>query len=128
MSLAISWKYRKRVKEGEKSCLLSDDAIDYEVFLSPDADCIAVETLLMSDLQVVRIYKKDVDNCFRPLKHAVSKKLWHDLSVTKGFSIDEVNHPRMKFLKWIDNNQILIETSGDIDGGSIDEKVSYALE
>jgi len=82
----------------------------------------------MSDLQIVRIYKKNTDGCFRPLQQAVSTKLWYELSATKGFSIDEVNHPHMKFLKWINNHQVLIEISGAIEGKFIDEKVSYVLE
>lgn len=117
-----------KVKEEGKVCLLSEDAIDYEVFVSPDATFIAVETLLMSDLQIVRIYKKDVDNCFRPLKHSVSKKLWHDLSVVKGFSIDEVNHPRMKFLKWLDNKKLQIELSGEVDSKAVDTNVICDLK
>ena len=114
-----------KVSEGKKSCLLADDAIDYEVYVSPDATLIAVETMLMSNLQIIRIYKKEPDGCFRPLKHALSTKLWHDLSTQKGFSVEEVGHPRMKFLKWVDKNTLLINLSGEIETQSIDENLTF---
>ena len=117
-----------KVKEGEKVCLLADDAIDYETFVSPDATLIAVETLLMSNLQIIRIYKKDADGCFRPLKHSLSVKLWRDLSKKEGFTVDDVSHPRMKFLKWLSNEQILIELSGEIGTKAIDTNVSCDLK
>jgi len=65
-----------KVKSGGEICLLADDAIDYETFVSPDATLIAVGTLLMSNLQIIRIYKKGADGCFRPLKNPLSVKLW----------------------------------------------------
>ncbi len=117
-----------KVKEGGKVCLLADDAIDYETFISPDATMIAVETLLMSNLQIVRVYKKEIDGCFHPPKNALSTKLWHDLSEKEGFSMDDVDHSRMKFLKWIDNNQVLIGLSGEIGIKVIDTNTSCDLE
>jgi len=116
-----------KVKAGEKSCLLANDAIDYEVFISPDTNLIAVETLLMSNLQIVRVYKKENDGCFRPLKHALSVKLWNDLSKKEGFTVEDVSHPRMKFLKWLDNTQVSIELSGEFGIKVIDTNVSCDL-
>ena len=116
-----------KVKEGEKVCLLADDAIDYETFVSPDTTLIAVETLLMSNLQIIRVYKKDATGCFYPLKHALSTKLWHDLSEQVGFTVDDVSYPRMKFLKWIDNEQVQIELSGEVENKAVDANVSYDL-
>jgi hypothetical protein len=116
-----------KVKEGEKVCLLADDAIDYEIFVSPDATLIAVETLLMSNLQIIRVYKKDLDGCFHPLKNALSTKLWHDLSEQEGFTVDDVSHPRMKFLKWLGNEQVQIELSGEVENKAVDENVSCDL-
>ena len=116
-----------KVKEGEKVCLLADDAIDYETFVSPDATLIAVETLLMSNLQIIRVYKKDATGCFHPLEHALSTKLWHDLSEQEGFTVEDVSHPRMKFLKWIDNEQVQIGLSGEVENKVIDANVSCAL-
>ena len=117
-----------KVKEGKKVCLLADDAIDYETFVSPDATLIAVETLLMSNLQIIRVYKKDAEGCFYPLKNRLSTKLWRDLSEQEGFTLDDVSHPRMKFLKWIDNKQIVIELSGELDSKVVDANVSCDLE
>jgi len=117
-----------KVKEGEKVCLLADDAIDYETFVSPDATLIAVETLLMSNLQIVRVYKKDAEGCFHPLKNKLSTKLWRDLSEQEGFILDDVSHPRMKFLKWIDNKQIEIGLSGELENKVLDANLSCDLE
>ena len=116
-----------KVKEGKKVYLLADDAIDYETFVSPDTTLIAVETLLMSNLQTIRVYKKDAGGFFQPLKNALSTKLWHDLSEKEGFSMDDISHPRMKFLKWIDNEQALIKLSGEIENKVIDANVSCDL-
>ncbi len=117
-----------KVKEGKKVCLLADDAIDYETFVSPDATLIAVETLLMSNLQIVRVYKKDAKGCFQPLKNRLSTKLWQALSEQEGFTLDDVSHPRMKFLKWIDNEQVQIELSGEVGSKVIDTNVSSNLK
>ena len=117
-----------KVQEGKKVCLLAEDAIDYETFVSPDATLIAVETLLMSNLQIVRVYKKDEKGCFQALKNRLSTKLWQDLSEKEGFTLDNVSHPRMKFLKWIDNEQIEIALSGELDSKAIDTNVIYHLK
>jgi len=117
-----------KVKSGGKICLLADDAIDYETFVSPDATLIAVETLLMSNLQIIRVYKKESDGCFRPLKNRLSSKLWHDLSVQEGFTIEDVSHPRMKFLKWISNEEVLVQLSGEVGVTVIDANVSCGLQ
>jgi hypothetical protein len=117
-----------KVKEGGKVCLLADDAIDYETFVSPDATLIAVETLLMSNLQIVRVYKKDAEGCFQALKNRLSTKLWQAFSEQEGFTLDDVSHPRMKFLKWIDNEQIELELSGEIDNKVIDANLTWNLE
>lgn len=112
-------------KEREKSCLLADDAIDYEVFVSPDTKLIAVETLLMSNLQIIRVYKKNANGCFQPLKHVLSTKLWHKLSTEKGFSLDDIRYPKMRFLKWIDHDTMLINLSGEMNTQSIDKNMTF---
>lgn len=116
-----------KVRSGGEICLLADDAIDYDTFVSPNATLIAVETLMMSNLQIIRVYKKDAKGCFQPLKNKLATKLWNDLSVKEGFSMDNINYPRMKFLKWIDNNQVSIALSGEIDNKVIDANVSCIL-
>lgn len=116
-----------KVKSGKEICLLADDAIDYETFVSPNATMIAVETLLMSNLQIVRVYKKDAEGCFKPVNHALAKKLWNDLSVKEGFLVEDINYPRMRFLKWIDNEQVFIRLSGEVDNKVIDKNVSCVL-
>jgi hypothetical protein len=114
------------IEENKKIYILADDAIDYEVFLSPDKRAFAVETLLMSNLQIIRIYTKN-NNKFEPQNSPVSKKLWQDFSEEKKFKVEDISHPSMKFIKWINNNQLLVELSGDINNITVDANISYNL-
>jgi len=82
----------------------------------------------MSNLQIIRVYKKDAKGCFQPLKNALSTKLWRDLSKKEGFTVEDVSHPRMKFLKWLNNEQVEIELSGEVSTKVIDTNVSCDLE
>ena len=116
-----------KVTEGGESCLLAEDAIDYETYVSPDAGLIAVETLLLSDLQIIRVYRKGANNCFRPLPHPLSSQAWHTLAGQKGFAMEEVDHPRMKFLKWVDTNTLRINLSGETQTSRIDENMTFKL-
>jgi len=115
------------IEESEKAYILADDALDYDIFLSPDKRAFAVETLLMSNLQIIRIYTKNGNNKFESQNTSVSKKLWNDFSKQKKFKIEDVCYPRMKFIKWIDNNQLLVELSGDINNITVDANISYTL-
>ncbi len=115
------------IEESEKAYILADDAIDYEVFLSPDKKAFAVEALLMSNLQIIRIYTKNSNNKFEPQNNPISKKLWHDFSKQKKFEIEDVSYPHMRFIKWINNNQLLVELSGDVNNITVDTNISYDL-
>ncbi len=115
------------LKTKDKSCLIADDAIDYEAYLSSNNKIIAVETLLMSNLQTIRIYLKNSNDCYSPMKDAFSTKVWGILSKQKNFKIEDISHPRMKFIKWIDNKQLVIELYGEIDSKVIDENITYLI-
>ncbi|BDY13875.1 hypothetical protein [Hydrogenimonas cancrithermarum] len=116
------------VKTGEKSCMLADDAIDYEVYPSPNGDALAVETLMMSNLQIVRLYRKTPKGCFRRISPPFAVQLWNRVRETTGYSIEDIEHPRMKFLKWISTNKLEVEIMGESDRGNIDLNVTYSLQ
>jgi len=110
-----------------KNCILAVDAIAYEPYISPKATKIAVETQLLSNIQIIRVYSKASDGCFKAEKEPLSKKVWVTLSANGSFSLDEVLHPRMTFLKWIDEDHIMMHVSGEVGERSIDENVTYGF-
>ena len=116
------------VNTAGKTCLLADDALAYEPYISPDATVIAVETQLMSNLQIIRLYEKNEKGCFQKLDESLSTKLWSRLSQQKGFSIDDVIRPSMQFIKWIDTDQMLIILRGEVNGENLDENISYTYK
>lgn len=116
------------LKTGSQSCLLSDDALAYAPYLSPDEKKVAVETQLMSNLQIVRLYVKGKNGCFRKVEPALSTVLWKKAAAKKSFSIDDIEHPAMRFVKWIDNQTLSIGLKGDLDNKRIDEMFIYSLE
>ena len=113
------------VNAAGKTCLLADDALAYEPYMSPDTGTIAVETQLMSNLQIIRVYEKNEKGCFQVLKTPLSTELWHTLSQSKGFSMDDVIHPSMQFVKWVGTDRMLITLRGEVNGQTLDENISY---
>ena len=116
------------LKSRDKSCMLADDALAYEAYPSPDADKVAVETQLMSNLQIVRLYIREKDGCFRQVTPALSVTLWQTLSQKENFSIEELMHPAMHVIKWMDDHTLNIELRGELADKSINERVNYQLE
>ncbi len=111
-----------------KSCMLATDAIAYEPYVSPDATWIAVETQLLSNLQILRIYRKDAKGCYSELQPSFSKKVWHDILQNRAVRLEEIIHPRMDFLAWTDRNKIKIHVSGDMGNTFIDKNLTYELQ
>jgi len=114
-----------RINESGENYVLADDALDYRVIQSPDGQWLAVETRLMSNLQIIRAYRKNNQGRYRPLKDPVAVKLWDDLLKEEGFTIDDVNYPRMRFLRWISENSMLINMSGEFHDKVIDRNVTF---
>ena len=108
-------------------CLLATDAIAYEPYVSPHGTWIAVEIQLLSNLQIIRIYRKDRKGCYHALQPPFSTKVWQKIARKQGFTFEDVIHPRMQFIKWIDNEHLQIEVLGEVSGRSIDEKLVYGL-
>lgn len=116
------------IDDAGKEYVLADDALDYRVIQSPDAKWLAVETMLLSDLQIIRVYEKDAQGKYQPIHDSLSVRLWADLSKQEGFDIDDVRHPRMNLLDWVDGDTMSINMSGETDESLIDRNVSFHLE
>jgi len=110
-----------------RHCLLATDAIAYEPYVSPYGTWIAVETQLLSNLQIIRVYRKDMKGCYHVLQYPFSTKVWQKIAKKQGFIFENVIHPRMQFIKWIDNEHLQIEVLGEVNDRSIDEKLVYGL-
>ena len=111
-----------------KSCMLATDAIAYEPYVSPDATWIAVETQLLSNLQILRIYQKNAKGCYDEHQPSFSTTVWHDLLKNRAVRLEEIIHPRMDFLAWTDSNKIKIHISGDMGNSAIDKNLTYELQ
>jgi len=111
-----------------KSCMLATDAIAYEPYVSPDATWIAVETQLLSNLQILKIYQKNAKGCYYELQPPFSEKVWHDILKNRAVRLEDIIHPRMDFLAWTDSNKIKIHISGDAENSSIDKNLTYELK
>lgn len=116
-----------KVETAGRSCVVADDALDYEVHPSPDGSALAVETLVMSNLQTLRLYTKGADGCFHPCERDAAVELWGELAKKEGFSVEEVERPRMKFLKWTGRRTLLLNLSGETPSGGIDANVTFTL-
>lgn len=115
------------VFQGERSCLLGDDAIDYEVYISLNKSFLVVETMLTSTIQIARVYKKEIGGCYVASKTSISKILWKEVSLKRGFLLEEVKHPRIKFLQWLGDSRVKLELSGELESGEFYESFEYDL-
>ncbi len=113
--------------EENSSYKLADDALDYRVIPSPKRSWLAVETLKLSNLMIVRFYKKDPDGRYRHKEFPASTRLWSDLSARMGFDIDDLRFPRMKFIRWENENHAHLNLSGVADRKRIDKNVTIEL-
>ncbi len=115
------------VKEGPKLCLLADDALAYEVYPSPDGRALAVETLLMSNLQTLRIYEKRGDGCFREVTPSPATTLWEEAARRERVPVEEIEHPRIRFLRWEGERRLDVRLSGETPRGSFELDLAYSL-
>ncbi len=113
--------------EENSSYKLADDALDYRVIPSPKGSWLAVETLKLSNLIVVRFYKKDPEGRYRRKDVTASTHLWSDLSAKMGFDIDDIRFPRTKFIRWEDERHAHLNLSGVANRKKIDRNVTVTL-
>jgi len=111
-----------------RNCILATDAIAYESYVSPLGSWIAVETQLLSNLQIIRVYRKDAKGCYVAPQYVLSEKIWNDFLRNRDIMLEDIVHPRIDFLKWIDDHKIQVHISGDTASSTIDEKFTCVLD
>ena len=116
-----------KIDDRNTTYVLADDAIDYRLIASPKGSWLAVETLLFSNLQIIRVYKRDRAGRYKPLQEPVSVKIWAKILKSEAFSTEDIRFPKMRFLEWIDENSMFINLSGETDDKSIDRNITFSL-
>ena len=116
-----------QVRSGQRLCLLADDALAYEVYPSPDGRTLAVETLLMSNLQTLRLYRKGANGCYERIEPSPTVTLWSEAAKSAGVTIEEIEHPRVRFLRWKSDSTLVVELSGETIQGSFDLNLSLTM-
>ena len=111
-----------------RNCILATDAIAYEPYVSPLGSWIAVETQLLSDLQIIKVYRKDAKGCYVAPQYVLSEKIWNDFLRNRYIMLEDIEHPRIDFLKWIDDHKIQVHISGGTAFSTINEKFTYILD
>jgi len=104
-----------KIKTANRICFLADDALDYKVYPSSDSKTIAVETLLLSNLTSVRIYKKVRKGCYKRAK-SIAISLWRRVARRLGVTIEEIENPRMLVSSWRTPYTLEIELRGRVRG------------
>lgn len=82
----------------------------------------------MSDLQIVRLYIREKDGCYKQLRPALSVTLWKTLSQKENFSVEALMHPAMHFVKWVNDHTLNIELRGELADKSINVRMNYQIE
>ncbi len=106
---------------------LADDALDYRVVPSPKGSWIAVETMLLSNLTVVRFYKKGSDGRYRHKEPPDLSNIWERAAEEMGFDADDLRYPRVKFLRWEGEKRASLNLSAAAAEKRIDRNVTVTL-
>ncbi len=110
--MVLQKKTALKVERKGRVCTLDKGAIAYEVYPSPDGEALAVEKMLMSDLTFLQIYIATPDGCYRPLRPPASTQLWQKVAKKLGVGVDDIDHPRIRFLDWIDAHSYRANLTG----------------
>ncbi len=106
---------------------LADDALDYRVVPSPKGSRIAVETMLLSNLTVVRFYEKGSDGRYRYKEPPDVSNLWERAAEEMGFDTEDLRYPRVKFLRWEDEKRAYLNLSAAAGKKKIDRNITITL-
>jgi len=100
------------VGAGEPQRLI-EAAQQYRPVLSPDSRWLAVETRLFSDLQVVRVFRRDGDR-FEEVDPDPVLATWARVASREGFLVEDVVRARASVAGWDDDDVLILELSGDL--------------
>ncbi len=104
-----------KIKTANRVCFLADDALDYKVYPSSDRKTLAIETLLLSNLTSVRIYKKVRNGCYKRAK-SIASSLWRRVARRLSVPLEEIENPRMLVSAWHAPHTLEIELRGRVKG------------
>lgn len=105
--------------EGGRRQLLADDGKYYEARVSPDGRLIVADIALLSDLQVVRVYRRSRGSESWQPAADVTRTAWQRAAEAHDLALEEVSHARTRFVAWADDGAALeLELSGRLPDGS----------
>lgn len=105
-----------RVNDGEPRRLLRE-AQAYRPVVSPDGDWLAVEVAQMSNLTVVRLFKRDGDTLVA-VDSDVNNRAWRWALSGSGVQLNELSHTRTQVAGWGNEGQkLLLVLSATLPGG-----------
>ncbi len=113
-----------KIRDKNKEYILTARGLDYNPHLSNDKKVLVVDTLLMSNLQTIKIFIKK-DNKFKKSNKHVSKRLWERYLKNKSYTIKDVQYPKLQFRDWVDNDTFEVELSGEVNGKVIKDILRY---
>ena len=115
------------IDDGKGRYRLADDALDYRVIPSPKGSRIAVETMLLSNLTVVRFYEKGSDGRYRYKEWPDTSNLWERVAEEMGFDTEDLRYPRVKFLRWKSEMRACLNLSAAAGKKKIDRNITVTL-
>lgn len=86
------------VNDGKPLRLLHD-AQGYRPIVSPDGEWLAVEVRLMSDLEVVRLFRRD-ENRFVAADKDVTAVAWQQVAEADNFELEALGHTKARVSGW----------------------------
>ncbi len=116
------------IEEGDLHYMLANDAIDYRVVPSTKATKLAVETMLLSNLTVVRFYEKREDGRYHPLVTEATNGIWENFSKKSGIDPDDLRYPRMKLIGWESEEKVRLKLFAGYRHKRVEEEVTISLD
>jgi hypothetical protein len=100
----------------DKPLRLLHEAQGYRPLVSPDGEWLAVEVRLMSDLEVVRLFRRDGVR-FIAAENDVTAVAWQNVAAAHNFELDALSHTRARVAGWSNDGTILqLEMSASVPG------------
>lgn len=106
--------------------LLADDALDYVVHVAPGNELIAVETVLFSNLQTLRVYRRAGRRWSEV--EGVSSSLWEQASRQLGLDTEAIERARCRFKRWDDDGNAVLTMSGETAAGEFALELRHDLD
>lgn len=109
---------------------LLHDAQGYRPLVSPDGKWLAVEVRLMSDLEVVRLFRRD-GNRFVAADQDVTTVAWRQVAAAKNIELEALTHTKTRVSGWSNEGaslSLVLSAFRPGEQGWIETVVSIPLE